>query len=299
MNMRNWLIVGIIVALVAGLLIGYFIPRTPVEVEKEVIVEREVPVFTKEVKVSQAEGLDVRWVLPGPRSLDQEIFGTPANPLGFEDDIGLPLQARLTNEAGTAYTATAMPTPFSDNFKVITGSFDSSVKDVTPLDSPQSKDSVQAEFQFTDPTGQNRYRVVLKMVIPVGPFHPFFGGVLVDGYHHGKTGVGTRLMPTVYTYAAFWGVGALYINDELVSGNRIVHVMTTENVRSVDYKLLTDKELPHKGIHTHLILPNTVATPEGPMEEPVPTRFTLPNDMEQPFIHIMYEDVNIEGLEVL
>ena len=137
------------------------------------------------------------------------------------------------------------------------------------------------------------------MIIPVGPDHPFLGGVVVDDFLHGKSSIGTRLMPTLYSYGSYWGVGELYINDELVSGNRIVHIMVTEDVRDENYRLMIDSELPHQGVHTHLILPNLVATPEGPKEEPVPTMFILPNDMEQPFLHIMFENTELEGIEIL
>lgn len=64
-------------------------------------------------------GTDVRWILPGLRALDPAIFGTPDQPLGFEPDTGLPLEMRLVSEDGTAYTTTAGPTPFSDNFALL------------------------------------------------------------------------------------------------------------------------------------------------------------------------------------
>ena len=256
----------------------------------------------KEVVVSQSAGADVRWILPGLRRLDPTVFGTPDKPLGFEADIGVPLAARRMNDDGTAYTTTAGPTPMSDNFKRITGSFQARLVDRTPVDIRASRDSAEAEYRFSDPTGTQEYRVVLKKVIPVGPVHQFFGGVLIDGYLHGKSSFGTRLQPTLYNYAALWGVAELYVNGVLVSNNRLVHMMSTERVRSSDddgYRLLFDNELPHKGVHTHLLLPNTIVTPEGPRPEPVPTGFTLPNGAEQPFIHILFEETQVEGLDLL
>ncbi len=147
------------------------------------------------------------------------------------------------------------------------------------MDIRTSRDSAEAEYRFSDPTGTQAYRVVLKKVIPVGPVHQFFGGVLIDGYLHGKSSFGTRLQPTLYNYAALWGVAEFYVNGELVSSNRLVHMMSTERVRSSDddgYRLLFDNELPHKGVQTHLLLPNTVVTAEGPRPEPVPTGFRRP-----------------------
>lgn len=65
---------------------------------------------------------DVRWILPGPRALDPAIFGTPDQPLGFEPGTGVPLEARLISEDGSAYTTTAGPTPFSDSYAPSEGS---------------------------------------------------------------------------------------------------------------------------------------------------------------------------------
>lgn len=256
----------------------------------------------KQIVLQQAAGGDVRWILPGPRRLDPTVFGTPDNPLGFEDDIGVPLKARLTDDAGTAFTTTAGPTPMSDRHARVTGSFRATLTDNTPVDSRASRDRAEGEFSFTDPKGANEYRVVLRKILPMGPVHQFFGGVLIDGFHHGKTSFGTRLQPTLYTYGALWAVADLYVNGEKVSENRMVHMMTTERVRSSDadgYRLRIDSELSRTGIQTHLLLPNMVITPEGPRPQPVPTGFVLPNGVEQPFIHIMFDSTELEGLPVL
>jgi plastocyanin len=109
--------------------------------------------------------------------------------------------------------------------------------------------------------------------------------------------------PTSYAYGAFWGVGELYVNGTLVSDNRVVHSMVTERVRSPDeegYRLLFDKELPHQGVQTHLVLPDMVMADNGTIDnESVPTNYTLPNGEEQPFIHVMFDEPRLEGLEVL
>jgi hypothetical protein len=261
--------------------------------------KKKTSMFPREITTNQAEGKDVRWIMPGPRELDPTIFGTPGMPLGFEDDIGVPLDNRLTNEEGNAYTATKNPTPFSDKFEQIDGYFSVSVTDATRYDTPDSKDKAEAEFEFTDPKGEMNYRVVLKKLIPVGPAHPFMGGVLSDHYMHGKTSIGTRMMPTIYSYAAFWGVGELYINDEMVSGNRLVHFMATENSRNEDYELFMDNEMTRSGLVGHLMMPDTEVTPQGPAKSPVPTRFMLPNGNEQPFFHIMYEEPELTGFPLL
>lgn len=87
-----------------------------------------------------------------------------------------------------------------------------------------------------------------------------------------------------------------------MSGNRLVHVMTSERVRASDAdgcRMRIDGELRREGIQTHLLLPNQVGTPEGPVLEPLPTGFVLPNGKEQPFIHIMFDQTKLAGTELL
>ncbi|MDW7733524.1 MAG: hypothetical protein SCH66_13985 [Methanolobus sp.] len=258
-------------------------------------------ITAKEIVISQEDGGDVRWLLPGPRELDPELFGTPDAPLGFEEGIGVPVEDRNVDENGTAFTNTSVNTAFSDEYAQVNGTFQANMTDITRVDDPDSNDTAQAEFIFTDPAGENEYRLVLTQIIPVGVDHPFMGGVIVDSYLHGRTGIGTRMVPTTYAYGALWGVGDLYINGELVSDNRLVHIMATEQVRTTDdeFRLLFDDELPHEGIHTHLVLPDVAVTSEGPVQEPVPTGYMLPDGTEQPFMHVMFEDTEIQGLEVI
>ncbi len=247
---------------------------------------------------SSSVGTDVRWILPGLRALDPAIFGTPDQPLGFEPGTGLPLQARLVSEDGTAYTTTAGPTPFSDNFAPVDGSFNLSVVDATLIDGPDSQDQIDFSATFTGPDGKE-YAITLLKVIPKGPDHPFFGGVATNFIQHGATGIGTNLMPGAYTYVAFWGVAELSIDGEVVASNRIVHGMITADPRDEEYRLGFDQDIDNSQIVFHLILPNTEVTPDGPQESPVPTGFILPNGVEQPFFHIMFENIQVQPAQVI
>ncbi len=256
----------------------------------------------KMVNVSQQYGGNVRWILPGERRLDPTIFGTPQRPLGFEPEIGVPIEQRLLNQDETAFTTTNNTTPYSDRFARVSGTFTMNLTDRTPVDVNQSRDTARAQFRFTDPTGK-RYIVVLRNVTYVGQHHPVLGGVDIDGIAHGRTSIDTRLEPTSYVYGAVWGVGELYINDTLVSDNRVIHAMATERIRSSDeqgYRLLIDRELPHRGIQAHLVMPDMVMAANGTMQkEPVPTNYTLPNGQEQPFIHVAFDSPQLEGLNIL
>ena len=257
----------------------------------------------KTVNISQQSGGDVRWILPGERRLDPNIFGTPQAPLGFEPKIGVPIEDRNVNSDITAFTTTKSVTPFSDNYERTNGTFYMNLTDRTPVDVNQSRDAATALFRFTDPTGNIKYGIILRNLTRVGQDHPVAGGVLIGGIAHGRTAIDTRLVPTSYVYGAFWGVGDLYINGTLVSRNRVIHAMATESIRSSDgdgYKLLFDNELPHAGIETELLLPDMVISENGTMQkEPVPTNYTLPNGLEQPFLNIMFEDSRIEGMNIL
>ncbi|NIR15972.1 hypothetical protein GWN63_03935 [Candidatus Bathyarchaeota archaeon] len=242
---------------------------------------------TRTLSAKQKPRGEVNWILPGLRELDPEIFGNVSYPFGFEEDIGVPIGARLTDGAGH-FTTTSFPTPFSDNYEQVMGSFKTKMMDRTPIDDPHSGDSAEGEFEWTDPAG-NAYYIKVKHVIPEGPAHTFLGGVVIDDYLHGKSSIGTRLMPTVYTYGAFWAIGEYYINGDLRNGMQIFHVMITENVRDEDYELMIDSELTHTGVDTHVMLPPGVTE----------TEYELMPDMTQPFVHVMFENTKLQGAKIL
>lgn len=278
--------------------------------------------------VKQEPGKVVYWVPPGPRKLSQKVFGTPDNPrMTLEPKLR---QAEQMVEAGKAppsvpqllkdlpiLVAVPMkartmengewwlkhPTPFPDKGMIVEGHFTARYWDRVSEDPPgppgKTPDKADMEAEFTDPAG-NRYRVVLDHVVkPPFPGYATQGGVLLNGYHHGVTGTGTPLMLQVFTIAAFWGVGDVYINGKLAQPHRVMHMMTTEVVRDKDYHLALEKEMPlhpdewhvkGQAHHTHLIvLPITPVKGKGPVFKPLKTAYELPNGKTQPFMHIMFE----------
>ncbi len=253
----------------------------------------EVQIVGAPLVVNSSGSTDVHWILPGVRPLDPVVFGTPQEPLGFEPDVGVPINMRLTNAAGTAWTTTAMVTPFSDSSADITGTYNLQATDVTLDDTTNSLDSVTFTATFTSPDNANNYRVISNQVLPVGPAHTFLGGVGTNFDFHGITGIGTKLMPTMPTLVSFWGVGSFEVNGVVVSNNRLVHLMVTCQVRDEEYNLVFDEDVDCTKVHTHVILANVEITPNGPVTSPLPTNFFLPNGMEQPFAHIMYENIQI------
>ena len=248
-----------------------------------------VPLGTK---ISVQASSDVLWILPGKRELDPKVFGTPDKPAMLDE---LPLEERLVSEDGESFTTTAGPTPFSDKVRPVRGEITIQVDDRTPVDDPNSLDKAQLTAVFTGPEGMNEYKVELKQVIPVGPDHPFFGGVGTDIYMHGSTGIGEPLMPPVWSYLTLWGVGDVYRNGDKVGENRLIHSMVTPKVRNENDELLFSQRDDLRELNVHLILPPVKVVDGKPTESPAPTGFTLPNGNVQPFFHVNFYGVNIHG----
>lgn len=232
------------------------------------------------VKVTQKNG-STRWVLPGPRFLDPSVFGTPEKPVGFDPApfplLGIPLDLRKTagNNATTKYTFVGRATPFSDWREVGVGNIEMEVVDATAIDGARTKDKVHFVATFKSPDGKYEYKVTADKPIPHGMAYPFFGGVVTNHLLHGVTGIGSRLMPTEFTYVAFWAIGNVYRNGELVNENHLIHVMVTEIVRGENYKLNFDGEVgnPPTGTTLHLMVPPYKPSPKGLQEDPVKTGF--------------------------
>ncbi|RMD98000.1 MAG: hypothetical protein D6814_08455 [Calditrichaeota bacterium] len=228
------------------------------------------------VKVTQKNG-STRWVLPGPRFLDPSVFGTPEHPVGFDPApfplLGIPLNMRKTHNG--QYTFVDRASPFSDWREVGTGSIEMEVVDATAIDGARTKDKVHFVATFKSPDGKYDYKVTADKAIPHGMAYPFFGGVVTNHLLHGVTGIGTRLMPTEFSYVSFWAIGNVYRNGQLVNKNHLVHVMVTEVVRGDNYKLDFDKEVgdPPTGITLHLMVPPFKPGPKGLENDPVKTGF--------------------------
>lgn len=280
--------------------------------------------------VDQPAGRVVYWVMPGPRQLSADVFGTPKDPkdtckpkfTAAEQAVAahkmppavpetlrklpilvcVPLAARSQHADGTWWFD--KPTPFSDKGRIISGSFIAHYWDYVtknpPGPPPKTPDKAQMVAKFTDPQGHH-YVVALKEVLkPPFPGYRTQGGVMIDSYHHGLTGTGTPLMPKVKTYAAFWGMGDVYIDGKRADENVVMHMMTTEVVRDRNYHLALNNELPlprdrwfvkGQSHHTHLIvLPLEVVPGKGPVFQPLKTAFKLPSGKTQPFMHIMFEE---------
>jgi hypothetical protein len=144
----------------------------------------------------------------------------------------------------------------------------------------------------------NKYEVrCCEMLAAHGMEFPTFGGVVTNHILHGFTGIGTPLMPSEFTYFGFWGMGAVLKNGEVLDKPRMIHGMLTEYVRTEGYKLAFDDQVTPTSQQFHLMVaPFKPVMDQGTFEKaPVKTGLTLPNGMELPFWHVMFESLTIDS----
>lgn len=236
--------------------------------------------------------------MPDHRKLDPRIFGTVDMPRAFEGTPGITgVPVMLREHEGNNFTQMKTLSPFGDKHIILTdGTLEVKATDKTATDAAKSDDEVMLVASWKDKAG-NTYMVKAGKVIPHGLEYPTFGGVVTNHILHGFSGVGTPLMPSEYTYFAFWAIGNIYKNGELVDKMRIVHGMLTEYVRTKGYKLGFDDEVTPTALQFHLMVPpfkpnmKTMAFDMAPVK----TGFKLPNGMELPFWHVMFENVEVNG----
>jgi len=142
---------------------------------------------------------------------------------------------------------------FSNKIKMISGKFAMQVRDVTAKDTPNSADEIDLDASFDGPDGK-KFRVTMNKIIPVGPAHPFFGGVGTNVLMHGATGIGTPLVAEEFSYITAWGLGDFYVDGKKVDSNRIVHIMVSERTRDDDYMAGFGVAKPDE-LEIHLAMP--------------------------------------------
>jgi len=222
------------------------------------------------VMADQSNGA-TQWVLPGPRELDPAVFGTPDHPAMWNQApfplIGI--APNMRQSMGGKYTIVDHATPFSDWRAIGMGDLHMNITDLTAIDGATTKDKINFVASFESPDKMHSYKVVVKRPMPHGFGYPSFGGVVTDHMMHGGTGIGTSLMPSMYTYATFWGIGDVYVDGRLTNPNQIVHMMVTEGVRGKHWKLGVDGDIRGEGVVLHLMVPPYKASPKGPVMAPL------------------------------
>ena len=249
-------------------------------------------------KISQTDG-GVFVILPSPRKLDPRVFGTPKMPRAFAGTPGIngvPLMIRGTK--GGKYSTTKIATPFGDKYIVMNnGKLKLDAVDRTAQDAKSTHDTVKMMASWKDKTG-NTYSVkCCKKLAAHGMEFPTFGGVVHNVILHGFTRIGTALMPSEYTYFAFWGMGSIFKNNKLLEKPRLIHGMLTEYVRTKGYKLAFDHQVNPGGKQFHLMVaPMMPDMKHGTFKhKAVNTGFKLKNGMTLPFWHVMFENLKIDS----
>ncbi len=250
------------------------------------------------VTITQPEG-GVFVALPDRRTLDEAVFGTPAHPRAFGGTPGIngvpPMARGSQNEH---YTSMTMPSPFGDKYLVLPGGqLSVDLVDATATDAATSNDRVKVSASWKDKAG-NTYSVqCCAMLATHGIEYPTFGGVVTNHILHGSSRVGTALMPTEFTYAAFWGIGSVSVNGNVVDDHRLIHGMLTEYVRAQGYTLAADSAVTPTRMQFHLMVPPFMPNPKEGRFDPsaVHTGFKLPNGMELPFWHVMFENLHVNS----
>ncbi len=182
-------------------------------------------------------------------------------------------------------------TPFSNNIQKTSGSYEFTVADLSETDATDSRDSTRnVDIQFTGNDGRN-YEIDEINIIhkPQGAGdHTFFGGVGLNKVMHGNTGIGEDLMPKLLSYITLWGKTDLKdaSTGEVVAEDRLIHIMTTTNVRDENLNLITSTKVDSsdyniREAHTHIILP------------PKDTKgnMSLVPGTDHGFLHMMFEKV--------
>lgn len=237
--------------------------------------------------------------MPGHRKRDPMVFGPskmPRHYAGTPVITGVP--PFLWKPAAGGGEETKPLTPFGDEHIVLPdGELSLEAMDATATDAAVTNDEVELHASWKDAQG-NTYAVECCVELAAhGMEFPTFGGVATNVILHGNSGVGTPLMPTEFTYFAFWGFGEIDKNGETLDKPRLIHGMLTEYVREQDYRLADDRAITPERLQFHLMVAPFEPDPKRGVftKAPVHTGFALPNGEEMPFWHVMFENLELES----
>ena len=250
------------------------------------------------IKLTQDSG-GVFVGLPAHRALDPTVFGPPKMPRHYAGSpiiTGVPPMLRV--KAANGGLQTKVLTPFGNKHIVLpNGRLKISAVDATATDAATTKDKVRMIASWQDKKG-NTYAVKCCVKLAAnGLEYPTFGGVVTNVIMHGFTGIGTPLMPSEFTYFAFWGFGEIDMNGKTLDKPRLIHGMLTEYVREKGYALGFDHDVTPTRTQFHLMVPPVKPDMKNGVftKAPVKTGFVLPNGKQLPFWHVMFETLNVSA----
>lgn len=246
--------------------------------------------------VQQGGGVQV--ALPSQRELDEDVFGTPDAPRAFGGTPGINgVPLKLRGQENGEFIVFQKNSPFGNKAQVLPGAhLQLKARDLTAVDGAKTEDEVTFLARWNDREG-NEYTVrCCQKLATHGVEFPTFGGVVTHHILHGSSRLGTALMPTEFAYLAFWGMGSVHKNGEVLDKPRLVHGMLTEYVRTEGYQLAQDHEVTPTRKHFHLMVPpmEPLAQEGRFHHKAVQTGFELPNGKELPFWHVMFGNLQVQ-----
>ena len=206
----------------------------------------------------------------------------------YEQETGLELYTRAKGGSPTmillgrsVLKPQLISTMYSNNLFDSRGEFSMRVVDATESDSDLSGDRVEDIFiEFKSPEGMQFYIQDIRTARR-GTTHTSFGGVGLNKYIYGDTGIESDLNPKTLAYITVWGETDLYRNGHFFAANVPVHVAVVRGIRHDTNHTLSKKADPDN-VEAHLLIPGIYGAEK-----------VVIDGLPEGFLHVYFEDVSL------
>ena len=163
--------------------------------------------------------------------------------------------------------------------------------DATASDTALTSDTVNFEASWSDPQG-NTYAVHCHQVVPTG-LYPVFGGVVTNHILYRASAADTSVLSAEFAYVAFWGIGDVLKNGQIMDRHVAVQGALTEGVGPE-----SDRPAATTGKRFHVIVPPWQCAPGQKVfvAHEVHTGLVLPSGRELPFWHVVFDDPQVRAV---
>ncbi|MBW2987603.1 hypothetical protein KY336_03560 [Candidatus Woesearchaeota archaeon] len=174
-----------------------------------------------------------------------------------------------------------MNTMYSNEVFDSRGEFRMAVVDTTDRDSDISGDRIEDVFiEFRSPEGFQYYIQEIRTA-KKGITHTNFGGVGLNKYIYGDTGIESELNPKTLAYITVWGETDLYKNGHFFAANVPVHVAVIQGIRHDTNRTLS-KTADTDNVEAHLLIPGQYGAEKYVID-----------GLPEGFLHVYFEDVGL------